>query len=165
MSEFIAIGMLNDGMLRGIKKDDRSVVDIGNRQKYEAKFKKILMKETFCSFKLKNYDFSFIWNENGKRDLRVSELKMKLWNDWIRERNFLSGVVLEGLIRELISIDEALLFVDNNWKRMHGFKSTRWSSRGKKKMDIKRNRLDWVYKQKLGHLGLMMLNENYDNVE
>lgn len=155
--------MSESGTLRGIKKDDGSVVDIGSGYERGEKFEKVLKKETVCTFEVKDCDFNFIWK--GKKDLMVTELKMKLWNDWIRERNFLSSVALEGLIRELISVDEALLFVDNNWKRMHGFKSTRWSSRGKKKMDIKRNRLDWVYKQKLGYLGLMMLNENFDNVE
>lgn len=86
---------------------------------------------------------------------------MKFWYDWIKERNFLSGVVLEGLIKELISVDEALLFIDNNWKRMHGFKCTRWGTGKGKKKDIKRERLNWIYKQKLDYLGLMMLNENY----
>lgn len=160
MSEFIAVGMLESGMLRGIKKDGGSIVDIGNGHKCEEKFKKILTKETICSFELKNCDFSFVRNENEKRDLRVSELKMKLWYDWIKGRNFLSGVVLEGLIRELISVDEALLFVDNNWKRMRGFKCTRWGTEKGKKKDIKRDRLNWICKQKLGYLGLMMLNDN-----
>lgn len=40
MSEFIAMGMLESGMLRGIKKDGGSVVDIGSRKNMKRNSKR-----------------------------------------------------------------------------------------------------------------------------
>ena len=40
--------------------------------------------------------------------------------------NLLSNVVLEGLNRGLITVEESLYFVSNGWKRMHGFPVTRY---------------------------------------
>ena len=62
--------------------------------------------ETFnCS--LYNVDLSFIWG--NKKSIQIAELKYHLSME-AKNGNLLSNVVLEGLNRRLISVDEALYF-------------------------------------------------------
>ena len=77
-----------------------------------------------------NVDLSFIWGTcwaEHKRSIQIAELKQHLYLEK-KNGNLLSAVVLEGLNRGLITVEEALYFVSNGWKRMHGFPATRYKS-------------------------------------
>ena len=76
--------------------------------------------------------------------------------------NLLSNVVLEGLNRGLISVDEALHFVSNNWKRLHGFPVTRYRGLGiqnkMRKKVVKQEIICDIFNKKLGYLCQFMYN-------
>lgn len=114
--------------------------------------------ETFnCS--LYNVDLSFIWG--NKKSIQIAELKYHLSME-AKNGNLLSNVVLEGLNRWLISVDEALYFVSNNWKRLHGFPVTRYRGLGiqnkMRKKVVKQEIICDIFNKKLGYLCQFMYN-------
>ena len=114
--------------------------------------------ETFnCS--LYNVDLSFIWG--NKKSIQIAELKYHLSME-AKNGNLLSNVVLEGLNRGLISVDEALYFVSNNWKRLHGFPVTRYRGLGIQnkmcKKVVKQEIICDIFNKKLGYLCQFMYN-------
>ena len=114
--------------------------------------------ETFnCS--LYNVDLSFIWG--NKKSIQIAELKYHLSME-AKNGNLLSNVVLEGLNRGLISVDEALYFVSNNWKRLHGFPVTRYRGLGiqnkMRKKVVKQEIICDIFNKKFGYLCQFMYN-------
>lgn len=84
---------------------------------------------------LNNVDLGVILGDElgeYKKRVRNAELRHHLLME-AKNGNMLSNVVLEGLNRGMISVDEALYFVSNGWKRMHGFGVTRYRRLGKVK--------------------------------
>lgn len=106
-----------------------------------------------------NVDLSFIWG--NKKSIQIAELKYHLSME-AKNGNLLSNVVLEGLNRGLISVDEALYFVSNNWKRMHGFPVTRYRGLGiqnkMRKKVVKQEIICDIFNKKLGYLCQFMYN-------
>lgn len=116
-----------------------------------------------------NVDLSFIWGNSeaeNKKSVQIAELKYHLSLE-AKNGNLLSNVVLEGLNRSLINVDETLYFVSNGWKRMHGFPVTRYKalvevnrkiygvSKTRKK-DIKQEIICDIFNNKLGYLCQLM---------
>ena len=118
---------------------------------------------------INNIDLSFIWGDSWaehKKCVQVAELKQHLYLEK-KNGNLLSAVVLEGLNRGLITVDEALYFVSNGWKRMHGFSATRFEgikkSKKKKyndypKKSVKQDMICNIFNQKLSYLCQFMYN-------
>lgn len=106
-----------------------------------------------------NVDLSFIWG--NKKSIQIAELKYHLSME-AKNGNLLSNVVLEGLNRGLISVDEALYFVSNNWKRLHGFPVTRYRGLGicnkMRKKVVKQEIICDIFNKKLGYLCQFMYN-------
>lgn len=111
-----------------------------------------------CS--LDNVDLSFIW-VGHKKSIQIAELKYHLSME-AKNGNLLSNVVLEGLNRGLISVDEALYFVSNNWKRMHGFPVTRYRGLGicnkMRKKAVKQEIICDIYNKNLNYLCQFVYN-------
>ena len=76
--------------------------------------------------------------------------------------NLLSNVVLEGLNRGLITVEESLYFVSNGWKRMHGFPATRYRGLGNRnkmpKKAVKQEIICDIYNKNLNYLCQFMYN-------
>lgn len=118
---------------------------------------------------INNIDLSFIWGDSWvehKKCVQVAELKQHLYLEK-KNGNLLSAVVLEGLNRGLITVDEALYFVSNGWKRMHGFSATRFEGikKSKKKeyndypkKSVKQDMICNIFNQKLSYLCQFMYN-------
>ena len=110
-----------------------------------------------CS--LYNVDLSFIWG--NKKSIQIAELKYHLSME-AKNGNLLSNVVLEGLNRGLITVEESLYFVSNGWKRMHGFPVTRYRGLGNRnkmhKKAVKQEIICDIYNQKLSYLCQFMYN-------
>ena len=74
----------------------------------------------------------------------------------------LSNVVFEGLNRNMISVEESLYFVSNNWKRKHGFPATRYKGLGvcnkMRKKIVKQEIICDIFNKKLGYLCQFMYN-------
>ena len=106
-----------------------------------------------------NVNLSFIWG--NKKSIQIAELKYHLSME-AKNGNLLSNVVLEGLNRGLISVDEALYFVSNNWKRLHGFPVTRYRGLGiqnkMRKKVVKQEIICDIFNKKLGYLCQFMYN-------
>lgn len=118
---------------------------------------------------INNIDLSFIWGDSWtehKKCVQIAELKQHLYLEK-KNGNLLSAVVLEGLNRGLITVDEALYFVSNGWKRMHGFSATRFEGikKSKKKeyndypkKSVKQDMICNIFNQKLSYLCQFMYN-------
>lgn len=118
---------------------------------------------------INNIDLSFIWDDSWaehKKCVQIAELKQHLYLEK-KNGNLLSAVVLEGLNRGLITVDEALYFVSNGWKRMHGFSATRFEGikKSKKKeyndypkKSVKQDMICNIFNQKLSYLCQFMYN-------
>lgn len=110
-----------------------------------------------CS--LDNVDLSFIWSD--KKSIQIAELKYHLSME-AKNGNLLSNVVLEGLNRGLITVEESLYFVSNNWKRLHGFPVTRYRELGicnkMRKKAFKQEIICDIFNKKLGYLCQFMYN-------
>lgn len=120
---------------------------------------------------LDNVDLSFIWGDSWKerkKSIQIAELKYHLYLEK-KNGNLLSAVVLEGLNRGLITVEESLYFVSNSWKRMHGFPVMRYRSLNtinhkkykvskKRKRDIKQEIICDIFNQKLAYLCQFMYN-------
>lgn len=119
----------------------------------------ITSNPTTFNYSLANVDLSFIWG--NKKSIQIAELKYHLSME-AKNGNLLSNVVLEGLNRGLISVDEALYFVSNNWKRLHGFPVTRYRGLGicnkMHKKAVKQEIICDIYNQKLSYLCQFMYN-------
>ena len=76
--------------------------------------------------------------------------------------NLLSNVVLEGLNRGLITVEESLYFVSNSWKRLHGFPVTRYRWVGicnkMRKKAFKQEIICDIYNKNLNYLCQFMYN-------
>ena len=111
------------------------------------------------NYSLANVDLSFIWG--NKKSIQIAELKYHLSME-AKNGNLLSNVVLEGLNRGLISVEESLYFVSNNWKRMHGFPVTRYRGLGNRnkmrKKAVKQEIICDIFNKKLGYLCQFMYN-------
>lgn len=59
----------------------------------------------------------------------------------------MAGIVLEALCMGVINFDEALVFAENNWKKMHGFGT--WKCRGGKFLKKKYRKSMWLFKGNL----------------
>lgn len=115
-----------------------------------------------CS--LGSVDLSFIWRNSWaehKRSIQVAELKYHLSME-AKNGNVLSDVVLEGLNRGLITVEESLYFVSNGWKRMHGFPVTRYRGLGNRnkmrKKAVKQEIICDIYNKNLSYLCQFMYN-------
>ena len=110
-----------------------------------------------CS--LYNVDLSFIWG--NKKSIQIAELKYHLSME-AKNGNLLSNVVLEGLNRGLITVEESLHFVSNGWKRMHGFPVTRYRGLGNRnkmrKKAVKQEIICDIYNKNLSYLCQFMYN-------
>ena len=110
-----------------------------------------------CS--LYNVDLSFIWG--NRKSIQIAELKYHLSME-AKNGNLLSNVVLEGLNRGLITVEESLYFVSNGWKRMHGFPVTRYRGLGicnkMRKKVVKQEIICDIFNKKLGFLCQFMYN-------
>ena len=110
-----------------------------------------------CS--LDNVDLSFIWG--NKKSIQIAELKYHLSME-AKNGNVLSNVVLEGLNRGLITVEESLHFVSNGWKRMHGFPVTRYRGLGNRnkmrKKAVKQEIICDIYNKNLSYLCQFMYN-------
>ena len=119
----------------------------------------ITSNPTTFNYSLANVDLSFIWG--NKKSIQIAELKYHLSME-AKNGNLLSNVVLEGLNRGLISVDEALYFVSNNWKRLHGFPVTRYRGLGiqnkMRKKVVKQEIICDIFNKKLGYLCQFMYN-------
>ena len=115
-----------------------------------------------CS--LDNVDLSFIcgnsWAEH-KKSIQIAELKYHLSME-AKNGNLLSNVVLEGLNRGLITVEESLYFVSNNWKRLHGFPVTRYRGLGicnkMRKKAVRQEIICDIYNKNLNYLCQFMYN-------
>ena len=115
-----------------------------------------------CS--LDNVDLSFIWGNSWaehKKSIQIAELKYHLSME-AKNGNLLSNVVLEGLNRGLITVEESLYFVSNNWKRLHGFPVTRYRGIGicnkMRKKAFKQEIICDIYNKNLNYLCQFMYN-------
>lgn len=119
----------------------------------------ITSNPTTFNYSLANVDLSFIWG--NKKSIQIAELKYHLSME-AKNGNLLSNVVLEGLNRGLISVDEALYFVSNNWKRLHGFPVTRYRGLGNRnkmrKKAVKQEIICDIYNKNLNYLCQFMYN-------
>ena len=120
---------------------------------------------------INNIDLSFIWGDSWaehKKCVQIAELKQHLYLEK-KNGNLLSAVVLEGLNRGLITVDEVLYFVSNGWKRMHGFPAIRYRGLNtinhkmykvnkKRKRDVKQEIICDIFNQKLSYLCQFMYN-------
>ena len=111
-----------------------------------------------------NVDLSFIWGHSWaehKRSIQVAELKYHLSME-AKNGNVLSNVVLEGLNRGLITVEESLHFVSNGWKRMHQFPVTRYRGLGNRnkmrKKAVKQEIICDIYNKNLSYLCQFMYN-------
>ena len=116
------------------------------------------------SCNLDNVDLSFIWGTcwtKNKKSILIAELKYHLLME-AKNGNMLSNVVLEGLNRGLITVEESLYFVSNGWKRMHGFPVTRYRGLGKRnkmrKKAVKQEIICDIYNKNLSYLCQFMYN-------
>lgn len=111
-----------------------------------------------CS--LDNVDLSFIW-VGHKKSIQIAELKYHLSME-AKNGNVLSNVVLEGLNRGLITVEESLYFVSNGWKRMHGFPVTRYRGLGicnkMRKKAVKQEIICDLYNKNLNYLCQFVYN-------
>ena len=111
-----------------------------------------------------NVDLKFIWGNSWaehKKSIQIAELKYHLSME-AKNGNLLSNVVLEGLNRGLISVEESLYFVSNGWKRMHGFPVTRYRGLGNRnkmpKKAVKQDIICDIYNKNLSYLCQFMYN-------
>lgn len=116
------------------------------------------------SCNIDNVDLSFIWGNSWaehKKSIQIAELKYHLSME-AKNGNLLSNVVLEGLNRGLITVEESLYFVSNNWKRMHGFPVTRYRGLGNRnkmpKKAVKQDIICDIYNKNLNYLCQFMYN-------
>lgn len=116
------------------------------------------------SCNLDNVDLSFIWGTcwaKNKKSIQIAELKYHLSME-AKNGNLLSNVVLEGLNRGLITVEESLYFVSNGWKRMHGFPVTRYRGLGicnkMRKKVVKQEIICDIFNKKLGYLCQFIYN-------
>ncbi len=111
------------------------------------------------SCNLDNIDLSFIWG--NRKSIQIAELKYHLSTE-AKNGNMLSNVVLEGLNRGLITVEESLYFVSNGWKRMHGFPVTRYRGLGNlnkmRKKAVKQEIICDIYNKNLSYLCQFMYN-------
>lgn len=111
------------------------------------------------SCNLDNVDLSFIWG--NRKSIQIAELKYHLSME-AKNGNVLSNVVLEGLNRGLITVEESLHFVSNGWKRMHGFPVTRYRGLGNRnkmrKKAVKQEIICDIYNKNLSYLCQFMYN-------
>lgn len=111
------------------------------------------------SCNINNIDLSFIWG--NRKSIQIAELKYHLSME-AKNGNLLSNVVLEGLNRGLIAVEESLYFVSNGWKRMHGFPVTRYRGLGicnkMRKKAVKQEIICDIFNKKLGYLCQFMYN-------
>ena len=115
-----------------------------------------------CSFD--NVDLSFIWGNSwteNKKSIQIAELKYHLSME-AKNGNLLSNVVLEGLNRGLITVEESLYFVSNSWKRLHGFPVTRYRGLGicnkMRKKAVRQEIICDIYNKNLNYLCQFMYN-------
>ena len=111
-----------------------------------------------------NVDLKFIWGNSRaehKKSIQIAELKYHLSME-AKNGNLLSNVVLEGLNRGLITVEESLYFVSNGWKRMHGFPVTRYRRLGNRnkmpKKAVKQDIICDIYNKNLSYLCQFMYN-------
>lgn len=108
---------------------------------------------------LDNVDLSFIWG--NRKSIQIAELKYHLSME-AKNGNVLSNVVLGGLNRGLITVEESLYFVSNGWKRMHGFPVTRYRGLGNRnkmrKKAVKQEIICDIYNKNLNYLCQFMYN-------
>lgn len=118
------------------------------------------------SCNIDNIDLSFIWG--NRKSIQIAELKYHLSME-AKNGNLLSNLILEGLNRGLITIEESLYFVSNGWKRMHGFPVTRFASikkskkkeyKGYPKSAVRQDIICSIFNQKLSYLCQYMYNNN-----
>ena len=111
------------------------------------------------SCNIDNIDLSFIWG--NRKSIQIAELKYHLSME-AKNGNLLSNVVLEGLNRGLITVEESLYFVSNGWKRMHGFPVTRYRGLGNRnkmrKKAVKQEIICDIYNKNLSYLCQFMYN-------
>lgn len=111
------------------------------------------------SCNIDNVDLSFIWG--NRKSILIAELKYHLSME-AKNGNLLSNVVLEGLNRGLITVEESLYFVSNGWKRMHGFPVTRYRGLGNRnkmrKKAVKQEIICDIYNKNLSYLCQFMYN-------
>ena len=111
------------------------------------------------SCNIDNIDLSFIWG--NRKSIQIAELKYHLSME-AKNGNMLSNVVLEGLNRGLITVEESLYFVSNGWKRMHGFPVTRYRGLGNRnkmrKKAVKQEIICDIYNKNLSYLCQFMYN-------
>ncbi len=118
------------------------------------------------SCNIDNIDLSFIWG--NRKSIQIAELKYHLSME-AKNGNLLSNLILEGLNRGLITVEESLYFVSNGWKRMHGFPATRFASvkkskkkeyKGYPKSAVRQDIICSIFNQKLSYLCQYMYNNN-----
>lgn len=118
------------------------------------------------SCNIDNIDLSFIWG--NRKSIQIAELKYHLSME-AKNGNLLSNLILEGLNRGLITVEESLYFVSNGWKRMHGFPVTRFASikkskkkeyKGYPKSAVRQDIICSIFNQKLSYLCQYMYNNN-----
>lgn len=111
------------------------------------------------SCNIDNIDLSFIWG--NRKSIQIAELKYHLSME-AKNGNVLSNVVLEGLNRGLITVEESLHFVSNGWKRIHGFPVTRYRGLGNRnkmrKKAVKQEIICDIYNKNLSYLCQFMYN-------
>ena len=111
------------------------------------------------SCNIDNIDLSFIWG--NRKSIQIAELKYHLSME-AKNGNLLSNVVLEGLNRGLITVEESLYFVSNGWKRLHGFPVTRYRGLGNlnkmRKKAVKQEIICDIYNKNLSYLCQFMYN-------
>ena len=114
---------------------------------------------TIFNCDIDNVDLSIIWG--NKKSIQIAELKYHLSME-AKNGNLLSNVVLEGLNRGLITVEESLYFVSNGWKRMHGFPVTRYRGLGNRnkmhKKAVKQEIICDIYNKNLSYLCQFMCN-------
>ena len=129
-------------------------------------FRMITNNPAIFSCDIDNVDLSFIWGD--RKSIQIAELKYHLSME-AKNGNLLSNVVLEGLNRGLITVEESLYFVSNGWKRMHGFPVTRFASikkskkkeyNGYPKSAVRQDIICSIFNQKLSYLCQYMYNNN-----
>lgn len=116
------------------------------------------------SCNIDNGDLSFIWGNiwaEHKKCVQIAELKQHLYLEK-KNGNLLSAVVLEGLNRNMITVEESLYFVSNGWKRMHGFPVTRYRGLGicnkMCKKTVKQEIICDIFNKRLSYLCQFMYN-------
>ena len=125
-----------------------------------------IIKNDTATFRcdIDNVDLRFIWGNSWaehKKSIQIAELKYHLSME-AKNGNLLSNVVLEGLNRGLITVEESLYFVSNGWKRMHGFPVTRYRRLGNRnkmpKKAVKQEIICDIYNKNLSYLCQFMYN-------